>query len=191
MNLNEERKITFVKKISLWWEFEAQYYWYDIKLGFRNLYYWFKTIWKDDSNLNTSLYTIIQKKLDLDAKRLRKLNWYDNSNRDAEILELGSRLISKLNEGYYSMEHYEYIKSNIYFKPLDDGNNCSTMEEDIISDNLDDYFKKYPLVYKKVILMDNPYFGKDDKKHIAMSMGHYNEERCKKLLFKILRNKLS
>jgi len=64
------------------------------------------------------------------------------------------------------------------------------------SENFDDYFKKYPLVYKKVLADKKlQIFGieardgeteVDAKQRIAMNIGRYNHERARKLLFRIM-----
>ena len=55
-----------------------------------------------------------------------------------------------------------------------------------LSENFDEYFKKYPLIHKKVINMKKTPFRKDDKCGIAINIAHINHGRAKKLLFKIL-----
>jgi len=52
------------------------------------------------------------------------------------------------------------------------------MEIEYISDNYEDYFKKYPRIYKQVKC--------DDKHRTAFNIARINEERAHKLLFKIL-----
>jgi hypothetical protein len=52
------------------------------------------------------------------------------------------------------------------------------MEIEHISDNYDDYFKKYPRIYKQV--------KTEDKHQTAFDVAKVNEERAHKLLFKIL-----
>ena len=58
-----------------------------------------------------------------------------------------------------------------------------------MEENFDDYFKKYPLIYKKVLNGEgliNREGREDDKQLIAMSIGYINHDRVKKLLFKIM-----
>ena len=54
-----------------------------------------------------------------------------------------------------------------------------------------DFFKKYPLVYKRVLKGEGPFTldGRDEadmKRIIAMNIAHVNQDRVHKLLFKIL-----
>ena len=66
--------------------------------------------------------------------------------------------------------------------------NSRTLEE-----NFDDYFKKYPLIYKRVMNGEGPFKldGNDDKKRIAMNIGHINDERAQDLLFKIMNENIN
>jgi hypothetical protein len=66
------------------------------------------------------------------------------------------------------------------------------MEDELISENFDEYFKKYPIQYKKVLSGEinryNRPIEEKDKKLIAMEIAHENQERCHKLLFNIISN---
>jgi hypothetical protein len=64
------------------------------------------------------------------------------------------------------------------------------MEDTLVSETFDEYFKKYPRQYKKVVngkinLYQRP-FEEKDKKLIAMEIAHENQDRCNKLIFKLL-----
>ena len=65
----------------------------------------------------------------------------------------------------------------------------------IFTNNLDEFFKKYPLVYKKVMKGEGPFTldGRDEseiKRIIAMNIAHINQDRARKLLFKVLEQKI-
>ena len=66
--------------------------------------------------------------------------------------------------------------------------------ETLISENFDDYFKKYPRQYKKVLLGEINRFGNEvdetDKQRIAMEIAHENQDRCRKLIFKIMESEI-
>jgi hypothetical protein len=66
------------------------------------------------------------------------------------------------------------------------------------SEKFNDYFLKYPLIYKKVMngegWVDINRFEEDDFEYrhaIAMNIAHINSARAQDLLYKILRDKLS
>jgi hypothetical protein len=103
-------------------------------------------------------------------------------------------LIDKVSDEYYSGEYMDYHETKWKFVDVPDKPGYSTLNMDIISQRFNEYFKKYPLVYKKVLtdeklqifnidLADNE---SEIDKRIAMNMGHYNHNRARKLLFKIM-----
>ena len=66
------------------------------------------------------------------------------------------------------------------------------METDYISETYDEFFKKYPLIYKRVLDGEGPFKlleGKttfEDKRRIAMNVAHLNQERARKALYKMI-----
>jgi hypothetical protein len=180
-----------INKIKLWWKFEGRYYHKDLYRGIKNLIQWFPVIWKDRDWDSYYIFQILEHKLKLQAKGIAKRDIHLNAQRDAEIMRTCVRLMEKVRDGYYELEYIDYYESNIWFKALEDKPEYSTMESDIISENFDEYFKKYPLIYKRV-LNGEGFFSIDDKsekenkQRIAMNMAYINQERANKLLFKML-----
>ena len=103
-----------------------------------------------------------------------------SAKRDAEIMMLCVRLMDKVQDEYYGMEYHDYYKSDIKFIPSKSHPGSYEMEEELISEHYDDYFKKYPLIYRMVPDLQAP------KEKIAFQMARINEERAHKLLFTIL-----
>jgi hypothetical protein len=64
------------------------------------------------------------------------------------------------------------------------------MESTQISDDLDEYFARYPRQYKRVMNGEITWYGKptdtSDRKEIAMVIANENQIRSRKLLFKTL-----
>jgi hypothetical protein len=98
------------------------------------------------------------------------------------------RLIEKVKDEYYGMEYMDYHKTKHWFEPADK-EGYSTWESRELEENFDDYFAKYPLIYKRV-MNDEGVFnreGREDDKHIiAMNIAHINHDRARKLLFKLI-----
>jgi hypothetical protein len=157
-----------------------------IKTFFRkikNLIRWFPVIWKDEDWDDHYIFEILKFKLKNQAKYIGGRNFRTRAKRDAEIMMLCVRLIDKIQTEYYDMESSDYEESKFNFTPIE-GTTNFRLEIEHISDNLDDYFNKYPLVYKEVVsqhIHNNP-----DKHKIAMYMSRMNHDRARKLLFKIM-----
>jgi hypothetical protein len=156
---------------------------YRIKQFFRrihNLYRWFPIIWKDQDWDDHYIFEILKFKLTNQSKYIGKHDRHTCAKRDAEMMMLCVRLIEKVQDEFYGTEYLDYQESNIKFIDSKDHPGSYEMEVEELSENFDDYFKKYPLVYRCVTDLSAP------KSKIAFEIAKINEERAHKLLFKIL-----
>jgi hypothetical protein len=156
---------------------------YEIQQFFKqihNLIRWFPIIWKDKDWDDHYIFEILKFKLKNQAEYIGKKNRHMSAKRDAEIMMLCIRLIEKVQDEYYETEYHTYYKSNIKFVPSISHPGSYEMEEELISEHYDDYFKKYPLIYRMVPDLQAP------KAKIAFQMARINGERAHKLLFTIL-----
>lgn len=145
-----------------------------------NLYRWFPIIWKDQDWDDSFIFEILKFKLKNQAEYIGYHDRHMSAKRDAEIMMTCVRLIDKIQQEYYELEYFDYYKSEINFIPSREYSGKYEMVETLISENLDEYFKKYPLIYRCVPDLQAP------KKQIAHEMSRINGERAHKLLFKIL-----
>lgn len=178
------------RNISLSWSFKYQYLWRDFKTGVKNIVYWLPIIWKDRNWDHRYIYTILQHKLKAQSKYIGDRGHHVTAKRDAEIMMTCVRLIDKVSDEFYSSEYSDYHKDKHWFTPAEK-EGYSTWNSRILEENFDDYFAKYPLIYKKVMNGDGPFTLDganylDIKQRIAMNMGHINGERAHKLLFKLI-----
>jgi hypothetical protein len=99
------------------------------------------------------------------------------------------RLMKLVQEEFYSSEYSDYHKTKHWFEDIEDKPGFSSWESKLLEENFDDYFKKYPLIHKRVLNGEGG-FGregrKDDKQIIAMNISHINHDRARKLLFKLM-----
>jgi hypothetical protein len=175
----------------LWWKFEGRYYHKDLYRGIKNLIQWFPVIWKDRDWDSYYIFTILEHKLTLQAKGISKRDIHVNAQRDAEIMMTCVRLMDKIKDDYYESEYMDYHEINLWFEDIEDSSGYSTMKSEMISEKFDEYFKKYPLIYKRVlngegIFPVNQKIGNERKQTIATNIAYINQERANKLLFKIL-----
>ena len=180
--------------ISLWWKFDGRYITTNIKLGFKNIWYWLPIIWKDRHWDHSYIYYILQHKLKAQAHRLHTANLHITAQRDAEIIRTCIRLIDKVNDDFYSMEYMDYEKNKMWFEPSD-REGFNELKSRQLEDNLDEYFKKYPLIHKQCLKgkgimgkyrVKNNTFDPNDRHFIALDIGHTNQDRAHKLLWKII-----
>lgn len=183
-------KLNIFEKISLWWKFEGRYYHKDFIKGIKNLWKWFPVIWKDRDWDDHYIFEVLKFKLNKQADYIGDRNIHVSAKRDAEIMRLVNRLIKLNQDEFYSMEYMDYHETKYDFIPTDKTEKWFTMADELISERFDEYFKKYPRQYKLVMSNKLNFYGKpidlNDKKIVAMTIAHSNQERCHKLIFKLL-----
>jgi hypothetical protein len=179
-----QRKIDHV---SMWWDHEGRYTLRNFKVGVKNLRYWLPVIWKDRNWDHQYVFTILQHKLKAHAEYIGSRDIHTRAKRDAEVMMTCVRLIEKIQDEFYTMEYMEYEKVKHWFEPAEK-EGYITWESRQLGENFNDYFAKYPLVYKRVLNGEGWLKIEDDKdKHqIASNIAHINHNRARKLLFKIM-----
>jgi len=164
-----------------------------------NLIKWFPVIWKDRDWDDHYIFEVFKFKLEKQAKYIKEKGFHTNSDLDAKRMMLCVKLMEKVQEEFYVMEYMDYEDKDFLFVPtgddIEDDLGGYYMETCLKKENLNDFFKKYPLVYKKIITNKKYHIFKienDDltsyevKSRIALNIGRYNHERARKLLFKVL-----
>jgi hypothetical protein len=94
------------------------------------------------------------------------------------------------------MEYMDYYHTEYKFIDSDKLGYKELVFDDI-SEWFEGYFKKYPLIYTKVLNSENNLFPIVDEdtnrvsnKKIAMNMSYINPSRARKLLFKIMNERI-
>lgn len=185
----ENKRLTIWDKISLWWKFDGRYYHKFLIEGVKNVIYWVPIIWKDRHWDHRYIFTILQHKLKAQSKYIGSKDRHTRAQYDSKKMNLCVNLIQKLQDDFYSMEYMDYAKDRHWFEPCEDKPGYSTWESENIWEEYDQYFRKYPNIYRRVLNGEGfaPIKGREDDKHfIAMSIAHMNQDRAHKLLFKIL-----
>jgi hypothetical protein len=90
------------------------------------------------------------------------------------------RLIDKVQDEFYGTEYLDYQDSELKFIDSESHPGMYEMLTIEKSERYDEYFKKYPLIYRMVPDLNAP------KGRIAFEIAKINGERAHKLLFKIL-----
>lgn len=158
--------------------------------GIRNVFIWFKTIYKDRNWDSHYIFEIIKFKLLQQRNYLVKANRHEGVpmlNRD---ITLCLNLIELVQSEYYSMEYMDYCKNDYNF--IDCGEEhpgCKELDIVPVWENFDEYFKKYKTAVKKVLKKDRNLSS--SKQKLAMVLAQYNQQRCHDLLFKVLSEKIN
>jgi hypothetical protein len=161
----------------------------NIPHGIKNIQYWFPIIWKDRNWDSDYIFEILKHKLKAQSEYIRNKNRHTSSKRDAEMMMTCVNLIKLIQEEKYNHESLDYHKTKYWTSVIPESPNLYQFESRIVEENFDDYFIKYPLIYKRVMKGEGPFSLKDreDKKEvIASNIEYINHNRAKKLLFKIM-----
>ncbi len=144
-----------------------------------NLWKWFPTIWRDRDWDTTFIYEVIKVKLNNQAKYIDFHNRHTRAKRDAELMRLTSRLIQLCQDDHYDMEYMDYHESNFNWLDITDEDgipnkykDSKRLEIDLISENFDDYFKKYPRQYKRVMSGEINRFDRPIRNDINRNKGN-------------------
>jgi hypothetical protein len=166
---------------------DVKYFFLDLGRRIKNLWRWLPIIWNDRDWDDSFIFEILKFKLKNTADYIEQREWFVGYEHEVSRMRLCVKLIERVQEEWYGMEYFDYHTSTFEFIPTENkdenGDPYYTMHSEIIEDNLDGYFKKYPLIYKRVVAK----LGSDsDRTLIALYMGRKNHERAKRLLFNIL-----
>lgn len=155
--------------------------------GCKNIIRWVPTLYKDKDWDHWYIYNILQKKIEFQRKEIVYANRYmqvDYDNRDMTIV---LNLIERVKECYYGTEYLDYSETKFRFEPIEGDKELYTMEQDVISENYDDYLKKYPSSVRKVS-KQNLDLNKED---LCYYVAKHNEKKAHDLLHQILKERMS
>lgn len=168
----------------------------EFRSSVKKLIRWFPIIWKDRDWDDHYIWELMKNKLRWQAKYTADRDWHTRAQLDAKRMMLCANLMDKVQDEFYSGEYMDYHETKWDFLDIPDKPGFKELDMQTTSEHFDDFFKKYPLVYKKVladkslqIFSLEPREGEtetDTKQRIAMNIGRYNHERARKLVFKIM-----
>jgi hypothetical protein len=187
--MSKDEKISVLKRIYFWLKWEGRYLPRNIAKGIRNLWYWFPVIWEDRSFNNYYILKILKHKLEDQAKYVGESELFDKS--DLSKLKTCIKLIESHQEGTYMLEYTDYSEEKLYTIPSEDDPITYECYSEIIWEKYDELFKKYPLIYKRVLNGEGLFMAKfnDERKQKrlnAMNLCYINQQRADALLFKML-----
>ena len=172
-----------MKRLRLWYKFEGKYMFKNFKQGIKNLINYFSIIWKDRDWDYRYTLNILEYKLKRQRNHIEKNKRFIGYEFVVRDIDICLNLLDKFKEDYYNLEMYDYLDQTHEFIPTDKTNKWFTLEFKTQRNDLQKYFEKYPKIYEKYKHL------KDDKK-IAHKMGDHLNNKCKKLFFKILEEKI-
>lgn len=157
--------------------------------GIKNLIYWLPIIWRDRNWDQHYIYEVLKHKLKAQSDYISKHDRHTRAQSDARDMRTCVNLIQKIQDDFYGLEYLDYSEIRQWFTPCEDKEGYFEYHSEVVSDDFNSYFNKYPLAYRRV-LNGESVFSNDSRQHIAMNMAHLNQKRAKDLLFKIMNNRI-
>jgi hypothetical protein len=195
-DLKNRPRPNIFKRILMWWEHDGRYYHKYFKQGIKNLWYWLPIIWKDRNWDDHYIFEILKHKLKAQAQYIGDRDWHTRAQLDAKRMRLCVKLIEKVQDETYATEYMDYHRDRVWFTPCEDRPGSSLYNSQEIWEKYDELFKKYKLIYRKVLKGAGPFTldGRDEsdmKRIIAMNICHINQKRAQDLLFKIINENIN
>ena len=155
--------------------------------GVKNIFRWAPTLYKDKDWDSWYIYNILQKKIEYQRQEIINANRHTDIDRDNRDMTIALNLLERVKDDYYDMEHVDYSKTEFDFIPVEGNSNLKEMKMTVLSENYDEFLKKYPSSVRKVLKEK----GNDlEKDVLCVYVARYNQERARKLLFKLLEQKI-
>ena len=151
--------------------------------GVKNIFRWAPTLYKDKDWDSWYIYNILQKKIEYQRKEIINANRHTDIDRDNRDMTIALNLLERVKEDYYGIEHIDYSKTEFDFIPVEGNSNLKEMKITVLSENYDEFLKKYPSSVRKVLKEK----GNDlEKDVLCVYVAIHNQEKARKLLFKLL-----
>jgi len=172
-----------------WFKWDAKHLHRDIAQGFKNLYKWFPIVWKDRDWDNHFIFEALKFKLKNTAnyfeERQRFVGWED----EVKYIRICEKLIKRIQDDYYQMEYMDYVNMEFDLIPIANTDKFE-YKSTVTEDNLDKYFALYPRTKNKVLLSNKykTYLSTDNG--TALAMGVERHLKARKLLFKIMEERI-
>jgi len=188
-NWDNYKKPNFFRKILLKWEFEWKFIPKKILQGIRNLWTWFPVIWNDRNWDYTYIYSILKTKLEKVYKEIDQKRVTENYQYKLDKIQLAIDLIEKFQKDCYTYEYMDYYEIELYKEPYKENEEFITVTSEVIRDELDIYFEKYPLIVKKYLKQQSEDFdiqNEDNRIRLAIYISYERYKKAKRILFSTL-----
>ena len=154
--------------------------------GIKNVIRWIPTIYKDRNWDDSYIFTILQKKIELQREELVNANRHTRIATDNRDMTIVLNLIERIKTEFYESEYLDYEESKLVFSEIPGKYNSKGFDIDIISDRYDDFIKKYPSTVRKILKLK----PNIDKRTLCHYISMYNQQKAQDLLFRILNERI-
>jgi hypothetical protein len=154
-----------------------------------NLIDWLPTIWKDRHWDDYYIIKLLQRKIELQRKYIVSNNRHLNVPSDNYWMTVLLNLLEREHEDYYEEERYYLINFDLFDFFVDDVKLREQIRNKVNDEALKEYVAKYPSTVRKIKAKFPTMSFDDNIKRLAMYVGIYNQQKCRNLIFEILKQK--
>ena len=147
--------------------------------GLKNVIKWLPIVWKDRDWDHVYITDVLKFKIKNTADYIEEHKRYEGWERDVERMRMCVRIMDKLDDGFYEHEYQDYHKTVFEFEKIEMG--LTEMKGNVISNNLPEYFAKYPNDYRRLSEK-----WKETELTSALMMSSNRHMRATKILFEII-----
>jgi len=153
--------------------------------GIHNIIRWMPTLFHDRDWDDYFIIKLLQKKIEHQRNHLVNSNRHTRIDEDNYWMTVLLNLIEHEHESYYECEYLDYIKQDILFEDIENKSEYKLLKVETKWEKLDNYLNKYPGSIRRVMKRyPDVIFTKDI---LAMRVAQYNQEKCRNLIFEILK----
>jgi hypothetical protein len=172
-----------------WFKWDAKHFPKRVMQGLKNLWRWFPIVWQDRDWDDHFIFEALKFKLkntaDYFEEKQRFVGWED----EVRYIRICETLIERIQNDYYRMEYQDHLDVKHDFIPSA-GEDSFELKSTVERNDLETYFLMYPRT-KKNVLSSSKYTGYiHTDTGAALAMGMERHVKARKLLFKILEDKI-
>ena len=175
-------------KLYRWFRWDAKHAHRDIAQGFRNLWKWLPIIWKDRDWDDHFIFEVLKFKIKNTAKYTEKKQRFVGWEDEVRYMRICEKLMGRIQNEYYQTEYQDYYDFDMSTVPTEDG--LYEVVFDVKRDDTAEFVKKYPHALRRA--KKDPRYENffKDKKTGGLAVGMIRHEKARKLLFKILEQRI-
>lgn len=175
-------------KVYRWFKWDIKHFHSDVIQGIKNLWKWFPIVWKDRDYDDHFIFQAMKFKIKNTANyvesKKRFLGWED----EVRYMRICQSLIEKIQSSHYQHEYMNFYEVDHNLVP--NGMGSYGVTTIVKRDDTEQYILKHPNTKK--IVLSNPRYKSYVKSNsgMALAIGIEKHIKARKLLFKILENKI-
>ena len=176
-------------RIYRWFKWDAKHAPREIAQGFKNLWRWLPIVWKDRDWDDHFIFEPLKFKIKNTANYTEKKQRFVGWENEVRYMRICVKLIEHIQNDYYQSEYFDYFDFKGEFVPIEGSDNFE-WKSNVTRDDISNYISKYPHT-KRVVLSDEKLSNyRNTEKGLALAMGIVRHRKAKKLLFKILHDRI-